>query len=397
MAAVFSINMVSMPRLSIYKPEKGNDYRFFDRTINEMFQVGGVDIFLHKYIGTYDQGATNKDGPASATLPASSTLGERTIQDLLFLENRDRKYDADIYTIRGIYNVQDTDFNLSQFGMFLQNDTLFLTVHLNDVVERLGRKPMSGDVVEFPNLKDDYSLDASIPIALKRFYVVEDVNRSAEGFSPTYWPHLLRLKLKTMVDSQEFRDILGDATAAGSLASYMSTYNKEREINDAIVSQAEADAPKSGFNYKQFYVTPIDERGNVRIDGVNTTSSISSNQPINAVVDTPASSHYGFYYGGDGVPPNGYVAGAGTSFPTSNVNKNDYFLRLDFLPNRLFRYDGIRWIKVEDSVRLTTTNNDSRNTFKTGFVNNSTSTTINGLTVEQRQTLSNALKPKADN
>ena len=389
--------MVSMPRLSIYKPEKGNDYRFFDRTINEMFQVGGVDIFLHKYIGTYDQGATNKDGPASATLPASSTLGERTIQDLLFLENRDRKYDADIYTIRGIYNVQDTDFNLSQFGMFLQNDTLFLTVHLNDVVERLGRKPMSGDVVEFPNLKDDYSLDASIPIALKRFYVVEDVNRSAEGFSPTYWPHLLRLKLKTMVDSQEFRDILGDATAAGSLASYMSTYNKEREINDAIVSQAEADAPKSGFNYKQFYVTPIDERGNVRIDGVNATSSISSNQPINAVVDAPASSHYGFYYGGDGVPPNGYVAGAGTSFPTSNVNKNDYFLRLDFLPNRLFRYDGIRWIKVEDSVRLTTTNNDSRNTFKTGFVNNSTSTTINGLTVEQRQTLSNALKPKADN
>ena len=397
MAAVFSINMVSMPRLSIYKPEKGNDYRFFDRNINEMFQVGGVDIFLHKYIGTYDQGATNKDGPASPTLPAESTLGERTIQDLLFLENRDRKYDADVYVIRGIYNVQDTDFNLSQFGMFLQNDTLFLTVHLNDVVERLGRKPMSGDVVEFPNLKDDYSLDASIPIALKRFYVIEDVNRSAEGFSPTYWPHLLRLKLKTIVDSQEFRDIIGDATTAGSLASYMSTYNKEREINDAIINQAEADAPKSGFNYKQFYVTPIDERGNIRLEGVNSNESISSDQPINAVIDTPASSHYGFYYNGDGIPPNGYVAGAGTSFPTSNVNKGDYFLRLDFLPNRLFRFDGIRWIKVEDSVRLTTTNNNTRNTFKTGFVNNSNTTTINGLTVEQRQTLTNALKPKADN
>jgi hypothetical protein len=397
MATVFSINMVSMPRLSIYKPEKGNDYKFFDRTINEMFQVGGVDIFLHKYIGTYDQGATNKDGPASPTLPAESTLGERTIQDLLFLENRDRKYDADIYTIRGIYNVQDTDFNLSQFGMFLQNDTLFLTVHLNDVVERLGRKPMSGDVVEFPNLKDDYSLDASIPIALKRFYVIEDVNRSAEGFSPTYWPHLLRLKLKTIVDSQEFRDIIGDAATEGSLASYMSTYNKEKEINDAIISQAEADAPKSGFNYKQFYVTPIDERGNIRLEGVNSEETVSSDQPINAVIDTPASSHYGFYYNGDGIPPNGYVAGAGTSFPTSNVNKGDYFLRLDFLPNRLFRFDGVRWIKVEDSVRLTTTNNNTRNTFKTGFVNNSSTTTINGLTVEQRQTLTNALKPKADN
>jgi len=389
-----------MPRLSIYKPEKGNDYKFFDRNINEMFQVGGTDIFLHKYIGIYDQGEEGtKDGDASPSQPhyTGDSLNDRTIQDLLFLENRDRKYDKDVYVIRGIYNVQETDFILSQFGMFLQNDTLFLTVHLNDVVERLGRKPMSGDVVEFPHLKDDYSLDASIPIALKRFYVIEDVNRSAEGFSPTYWPHLLRLKLKTLVDSQEFRDIIGDATTEGSLASYMSTYNKEKEINDAIINQAEADAPKSGFNYKQFYVTPIDERGNVRLEGVNSNESISSDQPINAVIDTPASSHYGFYYNGDGIPPNGYVAGAGTSFPTSNVNKGDYFLRLDFLPNRLFRFDGVRWIKVEDSVRLTTTNNNTRNTFKTGFVNNSSTSTINGLTVEQRQSLTDALKPKADN
>jgi len=393
--------MVSMPRLSIYKPEKGNDYKFFDRNINEMFQVGGTDIFLHKYIGIYDQGEEGtKDGDASPSQPhyTGDSLNDRTIQDLLFLENRDRKYDKDVYVIRGIYNVQDTDFNLSQFGMFLQNDTLFLTVHLNDVVERLGRKPMSGDVVEFPHLKDDYSLDASIPIALKRFYVIEDVNRSAEGFSPTYWPHLLRLKLKTLVDSQEFRDIIGDATTEGSLASYMSTYNKEREINDAIINQAEADAPKSGFNYKQFYVTPIDERGNIRIDGVNDQGqTISSDKTINAVIDSPASSHYGFYYNGDGIPPNGYVAGAGTSFPTSNVNKGDYFLRLDFLPNRLFRFDGVRWLKVEDSVRLTTTNNNTRNTFKTGFVNNSSTSTINGLTVEQRQSLTDALKPKADN
>ena len=387
-----------MPRLSIYKPEKGNDYKFFDRTINEMFQVGGTDLFFHKYLGPYDQGDTNKDGEASPTLPQYSgdSLNERTIQDLLFLENRDRRYSSDIYTIRGIYNVQDIDFNLSQFGMFLQNDTIFLTVHLNDAVERLGRKPMSGDVIEFPHMKEDYSLDESIPIALKRYYVVEDVNRAAEGFSQTWWPHLLRLKMKTLVDAQEFRDIIGDATTTGSLASYMSTYNKEKEINDAVVNQAEADAPKSGFNYKQYYVTPIDERGNVRTDNVNTTERISSDKPINSTIDTPASSHYGFYYDGDGVAPNGYPAGFGTSFP-SNYNKGDYFLRTDFLPNRLFKYDGVRWIKIEDSIRLTTTNDNTRANWKTKFVNTSGTTTINGLTVDQRQALTNALKPKADN
>ena len=388
-----------MPRLSIFKPEKGNDYKFFDRNIKEMFTVGGTDLHFHKYLGPYDQGDTNKDGPASPTNPQYSgdSLNERTIQDLLFLENRDRKYAPDVYTIRGIYNVQDADFNLSQFGMFLQNDTLFLTVHMNDIVERLGRKPMSGDVLEFPHMKEDYSLDESIPIALKRYYVVEDVNRAAEGFSPTWWPHLLRLKLKTMVDSQEFRDIIGDATSTGSLASYMSTYNKEKTINDAVVNQAEANAPKSGFNFKQYYVAPIDERGNIRTKNVNTTDRISSDQPINATIDTPAASHFGFYVGGDGVAPNGNPAGFGITFPVANVNNGDYFLRTDYLPNRLFRYDGLRWIKIEDSVRITMSNTDTKAGWKSSFVNNATESTINGLTVTQRQSLSDALKPKADN
>jgi len=294
--------------------------------------------------------------------------------------------------------VQDADFNLSQFGMFLQNDTLFLTVHLNDIVERLGRKPMSGDVIEFPHMKEDYSLDESIPIALKRYYVVEDVNRAAEGFSQKWWPHLLRLKMKTLIDSQEYRDILGDATTTGSLASYMSTFNREKTINDQVVAQAEQDAPKSGFNYKQYYVAPIDERGNIRTDNVNTESQrASADKNVNAVIDSPASSHYGFYLDGDGVAPNGHPAGFGISFPNSNVDTGDYFLRTDFLPNRLFRFDGTRWVKIEDSVRITTTNNDSRANYKTGFVNNSSSDTINGLTVTQRQSLTDALKPKADN
>jgi len=391
--------MYDMPRLSIFKPEKGNDYKFFDRNIKEMFTVGGTDLHFHKYLGPYNQGDTNKDGPASPTQPnySGDSLNESTIQDLLFLENRDRKYADDVYVVRGIYNVQDADFNLSQFGMFLQNDTLFLTVHLNDIVERIGRKPMAGDVIEFPHMKEDYSLDESIPIALKRYYVVEDVNRAAEGFSQTWWPHLLRLKMKTLVDSQEFKDIIGDATTAGPVASYMSTYNREKTINDQIVAQAEADAPKSGFNYKQYYVAPIDERGNIRTDNVNDTDRVSSDKSVNAVIDTPAASHYGFYLDGDGVAPNGNPAGFGISFPTSNVDKGDYFLRTDYLPNRLFRFDGTRWVKIEDSVRITTTNNDSRANYKTSFVNNSTSSTINGLTVGQRQALTDALKPKADN
>ena len=109
--------------------------------------------------------------------------------------------------MRGHYNVQDQDFDLSQLGLFLQNDTLFMTIHINSSVKTLGRKIMSGDVIEFPHLMDEYALN-DYSVALKRYYVVEDVNRAAEGFSQTWYPHLYRVKLKQIYDGQEFSEIL---------------------------------------------------------------------------------------------------------------------------------------------------------------------------------------------
>jgi hypothetical protein len=39
-----------MPRLSLYRPNKQNDYRFLDRTVHEMLTVGGTDLYIHKYL-----------------------------------------------------------------------------------------------------------------------------------------------------------------------------------------------------------------------------------------------------------------------------------------------------------------------------------------------------------
>ena len=143
-----------MPRLSLFKPEKGNDYKFIDRQISEMFAIGGTDLYLHKYLG-----ANTDEANATADQPHYDTLKETNIQDLLFLENRDRKYDSSIYKVRGIYNVQNLDFNLSQFGLFIDNDTIFMTVHINDWIKHVGRKPLSGDVFEMPHLKDEFALN----------------------------------------------------------------------------------------------------------------------------------------------------------------------------------------------------------------------------------------------
>ena len=175
-----------------------------------MFQVGGTDVLVHKYVGP------GNSQEKTATTPTYSTDDPTNIQDMLFLENRDRKYDPDVYRLRGVYNVQDIDFNLSQFGLFLQNDTVFITFHINDTVEKLGRKIMSGDVIELPHLDDEHALN-DLNYALKRFYVIEDVNRAAEGFSNTWYPHLYRAKCKPLVDSQEFKHILDGIADKDSL------------------------------------------------------------------------------------------------------------------------------------------------------------------------------------
>jgi hypothetical protein len=308
---------------------------------------------------------------------------------MLFLENRDRKYDPDIYTMRGIYNVQDVDFNLSQFGMFLDNDTLFMTIPINSSVKTLGRKIMSGDVIELPHMKDEYAAN-DMSIALKRFYVVEDVNRASEGFTPTWYPHLYRLKLKQIVDSQEYKDILDQPAEEGSdttLRDLLSTYEKEMQINEAVIAEAEAAAPKSGYDVSHYYSLETNDQGDVEISATDADSNIEAK---------PAALGYQGYLLGASTAPNGSNFGFGISFPTS-PSDGDYFLRTDFMPKRMFQYDGTRWLKVQDDVRMTLTNTDDRRTQVTSFINNTNTSEIAGETVEERQSLSNALRPKADN
>ena len=387
-----------MPRLSLYKPEKGKDYAFLDKTITEMFTVGGTDIFVHKYLGPKNP----SEDDATATQPRYDAVAETNIQDMLFMENRDRKYDPDVYTMRGIYNVSDVDFDMSQFGLFLQNDIIFMTIPINYSVKTLGRKIMSGDVIELPHLKDENALN-DFSYALKRFYVVEDVNRASEGFSPTWYPRLYRIKMKQILDAQEFKDILdlpAEEGASQTLRDVLSTYEQEMQINNAIIQEAESDAAKSGYDTSHFYTLQVDDRGEteiVRADQTEIDASIASgNLDASRVNQTPDRNGYNGYLLGDGIAPNGEVFGSGIGFPTSQ-EEGDYFLRVDMFPNRLFRYDGRRWVKMEDAVRQTLTNTDNRLTQKGTFINNTNESTIGGDVVKERQSVSKALKAKADN
>ena len=384
-----------MPRLSLYRPQKSNDYDFIDATIYEMFTVGGTDVLIHKYLGP----KLLAEGRTTAEQPLYDAVKETNIQDLLFLENRDRKYDTDVYNLRGHYSLQDQDFNLSQFGLFLSNDTIFLTIHINSSVKTLGRKIMSGDVIELPHMKDEYAAN-DYNIALKRFYVVEEVTRAAEGFSQTWYPHLYRLKLKQIFDSQEYKDILDLPAEEGSsntLRDILSTYEKEMQINEAVIAQAEDNAKQSGYETTQFFTVSVLDNGEVAIVSADYDSLLASGTiTADTVFVNPGASGYKGYLVGDGFPPNGAPYGVGSGFP-NNAYDGDYFLRIDLLPNRLFKFNGKSWRKVEDAVRQTLTPNSERKTLKGSFINNTTVNSIAGEDVVERQALSKALKIKADN
>ena len=462
-----------MPRLSLWKDgAHSNDYKYFDRKISELFTVGGTGIFVHKYLGINEQNLTKTTnasqlavgttlnfastsdvdlgmfvtatGVATGTTVAAKTTNTITlsanttsaissgstvkfytdaakpsyinqsaanIQDLLFVENRDRKYDTDVYMMRGIYTVQDMTFDLSQFGMFLNTGTLFMVFHINDMIATIGRKLMPGDVIELMHLKDYYPLDDSLPVALKRYYVISDCNNAAEGFSSTWWPHLWRVKINPLTDSQEYKDILNQIkvdtdpftgnTGNVTLGSVSSIINKYIEINDAILREAETNVPYSGYDIDHIYIKPTTDDHQYPTDptGVtadnNTITADDNNIDSDSGIDSPSATVEG-YLTGDGRAPNGLPVYSGIAFPT-NPLIGDYALRTDYLPNRLFRWDGRRWVKIEDNVRTTLTPGPNNQTLRSGFVNNVETFTNNSGNVSVRQSLSQALRPKADN
>ncbi len=398
-----------MPRLSLYRPEKSNNYKFLDSIIREQYTIGGLDIHIHKYLGIQTPSTASND----ATQPTYSEVDPLFIEDLLLLENRNREYEEDIYTQRGVYRTQDIDFDLSQFGLFLQNDTLFITFHYNDMIDHIGRKLMNGDVLEIPNLKDFHPLDETIPKAIPKFYVINDASFASEGFSQTWLPHLWRVKAVPLVGSQEYKDILenfidtqgdidgddGAGNGSGTLSEYMTQHNKDIALNDAILTQAEVEVPLSGYDVSKFYIVaydendePVDQSG-ISVDTIELTVDIDI-VTVDRGMLSPCGSKLG-YLTGDGIPPNGFAATPSVSFPI-NPTEGQYVLRIDYFPNRLFRYDGVKWVKIEDNLR--TDLYLDGDTQRSGFVNNTdtVSTTDRG-DIPSRQSLSTLLKPKSDN
>ena len=433
-----------MPRLSMYRPNRTADYQYLDKVIAEQYTVGGLDVFCHKYLGP--QGAGTDNGNNDATIPNYDSTNPLFIEDLLLLENRDRVYDPDIFIMRGVYRQQDVDFDLTQFGLFLNNDTLFITFHYNNMIDTFGRKLMTGDVIELPNLKDYNPLDTALVKALPRYYVIQDANFAQEGFSVTWLPHLWRIKATPLVNAQEYSQIIDQPfmpeniwdpgnyyptneivnnggtyyratqpvppgtditnttywqviTDPDTVGDKQSTRPKDLQINNAILTQAYQDVPLSGYDNVKFYIlptTPSGEPGNDGLTADETNPTVDGTQTGEGI--TP--NGFGYvrgYLTGSTHAPNGLPVIPGVQFPTTPVS-GDYCLRLDYFPNRLFRYNGRAWLAISDNVRTDLDYAADALTQRASFVNNTyTVPTTDVGNIPSRQSLSEILEIQPDN
>ena len=306
------------------------------------FEHGGTALLVHKYIGSVDESDPNYD-------PANPP-----IQDLLFMENRDRKYETTIFELRGAYTVSDQDFDLSQFGMFLGSDQNSFSVHLNDMVERIGRKLMTGDVIELPHMRDDLLLDEDAA-AVNQYWVVQEGSKASEGFDPGWWPHIWRVRCKQLQDTQEYSDIFGTGEEADDLKNILSTYNKELQINDAVVEEAQENVPGKYYDYRTN----------------NLQYAEQSDHPDDIDYATVAS---------------------GNTFP-QEPEDNSYFLRIDYKPARLFQYRENKWYKIEDDDGAW----EVGHALHHRFINNDGAVTLDdGTEITSKVNLSKAVRPKVD-
>jgi len=299
-------------------------------------------------------------------------------------------------------------------------------------------------VLEVPNLKDYNPLNTAIPVPLPKYYMIQDAAFASEGFAQTWQPHTWRVKATPMTNAQEVKDILKAPVASENIwddgnfyplnsivnqgdvyyravqnvpagtaitnSTFWTSYTpptesdvfttrpKDQEINDAILTQADIEVPLSGYDTQKFYIEPTingapanptnltGDDSNVTVDGTQGGMSVTPNSP----------GYTRGYLTGDAVP-NGLPVTTGIAFPLNPVS-GDYVLRLDYKPNRLFRYDGRVWVKIEDGVRTDLNNGPNNKTQRSGFVNNTdTVTTTDRGTIPSRQSLSEILKPRADN
>jgi hypothetical protein len=263
--------------------------------------------------------------------------------DYGWIENRDRDYAKSSIVIKGYYELFNKDSDLSQFGFMPSGGSYDINVNFNDIVQRLGRPIVIGDIFELPS----EAMFNPEMVSIKKYLEVTDVSWSSDGYTPGWAPTMLRVVAEPMIAKQETQDIIGDLAGAIDQSGLLDI--DESKYSELAIDQsergrekAEEDIPMRGSDTSN--ITSYDESTlKTYSDAGLNLSKISLNQKA--------------LYVEDALPKNGELYTEGTSFPTNPLDgayhRVTYVGLSENVPARLFKYSTTKakWLFVEADLR----------------------------------------------
>lgn len=286
---------------------------FIRDIVRDHINMGGILVNVYRLKGTFAQerdalGVRHDDkGSKEEATRVGTFLG---LQDTVLGENRDREYDfEEIPMLKGVYQISQFELEYAKFGMALANDIITLEIHVGTMENELGRRLMPGDVIEMPHLRD---VDQNGRVANK-WYEVRKHAWAPNGYDPMWIRHIMGVVLKPLRHQQEFLDLFERKDQYGkTLADQASTLNQDMALTEANQALANEHARTTWFDTTMMWFDP----------------------------DHPRRKPY--RWNDDGKPDNGLPVSQGTRFPVGAV-EGDWFLRIDLVPNRLYRLQGGKW------------------------------------------------------
>ena len=305
--------------------------RFMSDLIRDHIEMSGVYINIYRYKGTFaqDSDELNVRVNDKESNPSSRELSNRGqepvdlstflgIQDPILNENRDREYDFDeIPVLKGAYSVSQNELEYARFGMALQNDVLTIEFHTETMERECGRRLIPGDVIECPHLRE-VGIDGRVA---NKWYEVDSIVKSPMGYDPYYMHHVHAVVVKPLRHQQEFLDIFERRDEYGK------TLAEQASMRDQQMAQTEAIQEKAGEHaYTTWHDTTM----------------------MWFCPDHPSQKPY--RWTDDAKPPNGEPVAQGTYFPATPV-EGDWFVRTDFAPNKLYRFQDGKWRLREVDIK----------------------------------------------
>ena len=263
------------------------------------------------------------------------------IQDIFFLENRDRDYAQTSETLRCQYQPFDPLGDMGKFGFNILDQYAFTTA-FSSMVEKLGRPIIIGDIIEVcPEAAYDQNMNI-----VKKYLEVTDAGWSAEGYSPGWTPLIYRFTAQQLIPGQEHRDIIKTVTSQ--------KYSIDDSDFFSGIQQVITQDLTSTENIKAMAADKVPEIGSAG------GTDVASGQSAYAITkEEKLNSYHGRdLYVEDAIPPDGAPYEEGYKLPDMDTCQDGQYYRLIYAPElnvpaRLYQFSLYKrkWIYIETDRR----------------------------------------------